>query len=188
MGQRVPVEVMQRAVDGCPDAFDELYIQFRRAVRVAAVRILQDEHEAEDVTQETFLIALQGIQRLKDARAFPNWLLRIAHNLAVDRARRYRRCPPGPRVHDERLDSASSLPRVVRRSGAAEPSPASVALLRAEFDSLSPSVRETVQMRYRTGLSCRVIARRQGLSLSCVKTRLHRARQRLRDAVRTGGR
>ena len=118
--------------------------------------------------------------------AFEPWLIRIAYNLAVDRARRTQRCRPAARVHDEGSDDLASIGRVVSRKGSAEPSPVSVALFRAEFDALGDHVRETVQMRYRRGYSCIRIAREQGVSLSCVKTRLHRARRRLREAIRAG--
>ncbi len=74
----------------------------------------------------------------------------------------------------------------MHRSGAAEPAPLTVLLLRAAYAELSDCVRETIRLKYRDGLSCEAIARHHGVSLSCVKTRLHRGRREMYRALDRG--
>lgn len=180
--QRIEEHVFREAAGGCPAAFERIYTALVGAVRHTAYKVIGDEHEAEDVAQEVFLVALDAIRRMENPCAFPKWVHRVAFNAAIDRVRRVGRCRPQSRVHDEQYDAADSLSRVVRRSGGGEPSPVSLACLRSEYDDLPPQVQETFSLHYREGRSCRSIAREQGVSLSCVKTRLHRARERLLDA------
>ena len=71
----------------------------------------------------------------------------------------------------------------MRRTGAEEPGPEALTRFRDEFENLSAAVRETVRLRYQSGLSVKSVARVQGISRSCVKTRLHRVRERLREAM-----
>ncbi len=168
---------------GDDDAFRRVYGRMSERVRARAFRVTGDRHEAEDVVQETFLVVHRRLRDLRETRAFVGWVLRIAHNVAVDRARRLGRCRPSLRAHDEDADRAEDLPRVVSRWGAGEPSPGSRALFLEEYGRLTDSVRETVRLRYAVGLSCAEIGRVQGLGHSCIKTRLHRARKRLGAAL-----
>jgi DNA-directed RNA polymerase specialized sigma24 family protein len=87
------------------------------------------------------------------------------------------------RVHLEDDRRVGNAEVVVHRSGAAEPGPLTVTLIRSAYRELSPEVRETVHLKYREGLSCEAIARAQGVSVSCVKTRLHRGRRDLYAAI-----
>src|SRR5262249_18527659 len=75
------------------------------------------------------------------------------------------------------------LPRVLRRSGGGEPSPLVLALLRDAVEALPPALREAVRMAFHDGLTYAEIARRQGTSVLAVRTRLSRARRRLRAAL-----
>ena len=101
----------------------------------------------------------------------------------MDRARKFARCRPSLRAHDEGSDDAEALPRVVARTGAREGSPVAMTLFKAEFLSLADNVQQTFRMRYQEGMSCMHIAEVLCVSVSCVKTRLHRARRRLQEAL-----
>ncbi len=168
---------------GCAAAFSRIYVAMGPSVRNAAYRVVGDEHEAEDTAQDAFLAAYRSLPRLVDPVAFEAWLLRIARNRAVDRRRGMLKCRPSERAHDDTFDDSPGMPRVVRRSGVAEPSPESVAVLRGTLDDMSPAMRDALRLRYVRGLSCEEIARRKGITVMAVKTRLFRARRRLRDAL-----
>ncbi len=182
--QRADREDVVQARDGCHDAFARLYEGLGGRVRVTARRFLRDSHAAEDAVQDTFLAAYRGLPALSDPGAFDAWLLRIARNTAVDHARRASRCQPSERAHDESTDDLPGHPRVVRRSGTREPAPIAGVLLRTAFADLPPALQETLRLRYVRGLSCADVARELGVSLNCVKTRVHRARKVLRGAAR----
>lgn len=171
------------ARSGDVEAFSRLYGELHWKIRTAAFRLIHDEHEAEDTAQDAFLTAYRSLPRLVDPVAFEAWLLRITRNRAVDRGRQMARCRPSLRAHDDSADNAAGEPRVVRRSGVAEPSPASVAIVRGTFEEMSPPLRETLRLRYEKGLSCEEIARKKGVSIMAVKTRLFRARRALRSAL-----
>ncbi len=181
--ERVAVETVSEARCGDEAAFLRLYCSMRARVQRTAYRLIGDAHEAEDTVQDAFLDAYRNLPKLEDPGAFEAWLLRIAHNRAVDRRRNLLRCRASERASDESTDDAPAMPRVVRRSGGSEPPPEAVTALSATLDEMSPPLREALRLRYELGLSCEEIASREGLSLAAVKTRLCRARSRLRAAL-----
>jgi RNA polymerase sigma-70 factor (ECF subfamily) len=174
------------ARSGSDAAFERLYVELRPRVRSTAYKVVRDEHEAEDTTQDVFLAAYRRLPTLVDPEAFEGWLMKIAKNRAVDRRRGMLKCRPAERVHDDAADCSPELPRVVHRSGVAEPSPDTMASFRGEIEDMSASMRDALRLRYMKGLSCEEIARRKGLSVGAVKTRLFRARRRLRAALSLG--
>jgi RNA polymerase sigma factor (sigma-70 family) len=157
-------------------AFAALVARHRGRARAAALRLLADPHEAEDVAQEAVLQAYLGLARLRDPDRFGGWLSAIALNLARMRLRR-------ARTHDD-LVGGRVLPL------ASEPAPEETVeaaelfvLVRETLAELSPRERETVLLYYVDGLSSREIASRLGHSPVAVRVRLHRARARLRERL-----
>lgn len=185
-GRGAHVRDVDGARAGDREAFSRLYLELQPKVRHAAYRWVGDLHEAEDTAQDAFLAAYRCLPRLADVAAFEAWLLRIARNRAVDRRRRMLRLRPAEQAHRDDGDGAG--PRVLRRSGVNEPSPESVALLRGTLEEMGPQLRDAVLLRYEKGLSCEEIARRSGISLMAVKTRLFRARRIIREALLPEGR
>jgi RNA polymerase sigma-70 factor (ECF subfamily) len=174
---------VEAAKAGDAEAFGRLYVELRPKVRNSAYRLLRDEHEAEDTAQDAFLAAFVSLPRLADPSAFEAWLMRIARNRAVDRRRRMLKCRPSERAHDEASDDARELPRVVRRSGVAETPADALASLRAALADMAPALREVLVLRYARGLSCEQIAAQAGITVVAVKTRLFRARKKVREAL-----
>jgi len=171
------------ARSGDEEAFGRLYMELSAKVRNTAYRLIGDEHEAEDTAQDAFLAAYVCLPRLTDPSAFEAWLMRITRNRAVDRRRGMLKCRPSERAHDDSRDESPEFPRIVRRSGVAEPSAESVAALRGTLSDMPASMRGVLRQRYLRGLSCEEIARKDGVTVMAVKTRLFRARRRLRAAL-----
>src|SRR4051812_20706348 len=104
MGQQPPLiepdeTLVNRARGGDRLAFEEL---IRRTGKLVFARLYLetgDAHEAEDLAQETFLIAFRRIRQLDDPKTFRPWLMSIAHSALIDavrhRARRKRRANAG---------------------------------------------------------------------------------------------
>ena len=77
------LELVQRAKAGGLDAFEMLTTRHEQRVYSLAMRMLRQEQDAEDVTQQTFLSALQNLDGFRGEASFSTWLLRIASHAAL---------------------------------------------------------------------------------------------------------
>jgi RNA polymerase sigma-70 factor (ECF subfamily) len=135
---------------------------------------LGDEHAADDLLQDTFIKAMregQGFCSLDDPRA---WLFRVARNAMTDRFR-------GAKVTDPIEQHADSLPMAEPES--APPVDALTACLARVLSELPPEDAEVLRACDIEGRTQKDFAAAQGLSLPAAKSRLLRARQRLRDRM-----
>ncbi len=163
-----------RAQQGDQHAFTPLVESYHARVFNLCYRILGNRMEAEDAAQETFLRAYRAIRRYDPTRPFATWLLTIATRYCIDQLRR-RRLPllsidaqPRPEVQDPGPNPATAFDR-------AEHAREIQVLLQA----LQPVDRAAVVMRYWYEFSYEEIAGVLKLSVSAVKSRLHRARREL---------
>ena len=140
---------------------------YKRQVR----SIVRDEHEAEDVTQHVFSKLPTGLARYEPRLVpFSAWILRVAHNAAIDHLRR-RRPVPCEEVHSRELaDDVSGRERFAE--------------LRIALDALPAEQRKVIMLRFLVGLNSREIAKRLGRSENAVHGLQHRGRRRLRAELR----
>jgi RNA polymerase sigma-70 factor (ECF subfamily) len=172
--------LVARARDGDRPAFEELV---RRTSRLVFARLYLDlgrTDRAEDLLQETFLLAFRSIHRLSDAAGFRAWLLAIAHNVLIDDARRTARLNRTPPTTEALL---TQLP-------AAGPPPdeaAAQAELRRrvlhELRNLPEQYRLPLTMRYVTGADAETIGRQLGLTNGALRGLLHRGLKLLRERL-----
>ncbi len=157
------------------------------------VRLLRDRDLAEDATQEVFLRMHRALDRFDTNRSFKTWLYTIAWNFARDHMRRRQRrgtelslsAPSGRGAGDDR---GASHGADVADSAALTPSDIAekrerTAFVRQALDSLDPGQRALLVLREYEGLSYDELARVLGCRLGTVKSRVHRARSSLRDAL-----
>src|SRR5579859_3578626 len=76
-------ELVERARQGDLDAFEELINRHEQRVYSLALRMLRQEQDAEDITQQTFLSALENLSGFRGEAKFSTWLLRIATHAAL---------------------------------------------------------------------------------------------------------
>ncbi|HHS98547.1 MAG TPA: sigma-70 family RNA polymerase sigma factor [Chloroflexi bacterium] len=165
---------IQQARAGDVESFGRLVRAYQTAVYNLAYRMLGDRMEAEDAAQETFLRAFRHLDRYDPERPFRTWLLSIAAHHCIDRLRRQRPdlpLDPGY-LGDEDPDPEAALIRKETRETVQR-------LLR----HLPPTDRAVVVLYYWYGESLRGIAEALGLTVSAVKSRLHRARWRLAQGL-----
>jgi RNA polymerase sigma-70 factor (ECF subfamily) len=156
-----------RAKLGDPDAIRFLYLRYADNIYGYVCSIVRDEHEAEDVTQQIFAKLLTALQRYEPRSVpFSAWILRIAHNAAIDHMRA-RRAVPCEEVRSPELEDVN-LSRERARD------------LHTALDKLPPEQRDVIVMRFVLGLSPREIADRIGRSEDAVHGLQHRGRITLR--------
>ena len=161
---------IQQARRGDVGSFGRLVRAYQTDVYNLAYRMLGDRMEAEDAAQETFLRAFQHLDRYDPDRPFRTWLLSIATHHCIDRLRRRR--PALPLDPDHRGESNPDPEETLVRKETQE-------AVQRLIQRLPPTDRAVVLLYYWHGEPLREIAQVLGLTVSAVKSRLHRARWRL---------
>ena len=153
-----------------------------------ARRLLVNEEDARDAVQEAFLNAFRGIDRFEGGSLLSTWLHRITVNVALMKLRTRRRKPEAPlELPAEAFDDAGHharevpdlRPLAIDRALDEE----LAARVRAAVDTLPESHRTLLVLADQQELSMKEIAELTGLSVSNVKTRIHRARLAVRAQV-----
>ncbi len=170
--------LVRRACDGDSQAFSDLIRPLYSQLFWTARRIVTDRADAEEVVQEALWNAFRGIAGYRDQCAFATWLLRITINEALDLLRTRRRLPA--RVHDPDFSRLRARGRTPEESYLQN----EAARLLADSIARVPAPhREALVLRVVDDLSHEQIARELGLSVSNVKTRIHRGRRALRQVL-----
>jgi len=181
-------QLVARALHGSQDAYRELVERHGRAVLNLVARMVREGGVAEELAQDAFVKAFSALRSFDPSYKFSNWILRIAHNTAIDHLRRARPDmvsfdaeAPGHGLADALVDvrERSPLDRAVQR-GLRED-------LEAALGQLRPEYRRLVILRYLEDLSYEEIAETVGLPLGTVKSHLHRARAALAVVMTEAG-
>jgi len=168
------VEWLQKARMGDDAAFTNIVETFQRPVFNLCYRMLGDPIDAEDAAQETFWRAYQNLHKYDPARPFPTWLLSIAAHYCIDQQRK-RRIPILSVDLLPEEDAPDPAPNPEKVVGDLE----ETSQMRRLLASLGPQDRAAVVLRYWYEFSEEEIARTLSLTVSAVKSRLHRARKEL---------
>lgn len=180
------LDLANQAKQGDQDAFTELVNRYARKVFRLARHITQNDQDAEDVLQETFLKAYSRLDQFQGNSKFYTWLVRIGVNEALMRLRR-RRGNQMVSLDQELETGDSTIPRDI----ASEESDPEQSYGREELresleraiDSLAESYRAVFLLRDVEGFSTEETAQMLDLSVSAVKSRLLRARLQLRNKL-----
>ena len=167
------------------DAFETLVGRYERKIFRLAQNITQNKEDAEDVMQEAFLKSYQHLSEFQGNSRFYTWLVRIAVNQALMKLRKRR---PNQVSLDEEVDTGEdTIPREVEDWG---PSPEERykqaelgQILTSTIAELEPPFRIVFQLRDIEELSTEETAEALGLSIPAVKSRLLRARLKLRQKL-----
>ncbi len=173
------------AKGGDISAFETLVGRYERKIFRLAQNITQNREDAEDVMQESFLKSYQHLGEFQGNSRFYTWLVRIAVNQALMKLRKRR---PNQVSLDEEIDTGEdTMPREVEDWG---PSPEDRyeqtelgRILSTTIAELDPPFRIVFQLRDIEELSTEETAETLGLSIPAVKSRLLRARLKLRQKL-----
>lgn len=174
------IEWLIQAQNGDDEAFSNLVNHYQNPVYNLCYRMLGNAQEAEDAAQESFWRAYQAIRRYDRSRPFATWLLSIAAHFCIDQQRK-RRLPT--------LEIEDWMEEIVPDN---TPDPEYTAgqndenrILHQIMAGLNPQDRAALVLRYWYEFSEEEISQSLQLSVSAVKSRLHRARQKMAALYRT---
>ena len=160
-------------------AFSDLYRAHLRDVYSYAYYRIGNHHDAEDLTEQTFLQAYRHFERARresNGRPLRPWLIRIAHNLAANFYRDRSRKPQTPIEDAGVLASAHTTETLVEHRD-------DLARILACVEQLPDDRREALIMRFALGMDNREIARALGRTDGATKVLLHRAIKQLEGLV-----
>ena len=172
-------ELINRTISGDQDAFSTLVRKYQKRVHALAWRKTGDFHVAEEITQDTFLRAYRKLGALKNPNLFAGWLYVIANRL----------CDTWFKKREPDMQSLETVPIVeleehlyseyTTKQREERASEKRINLVKRLLQKLPESERIVMTLHYLAGSSCKEISEFLGVSLNTVKSRLHRARQRL---------
>jgi RNA polymerase sigma-70 factor, ECF subfamily len=173
--------LVDRSRRGDRPAFEQLVARTARLVFARLYLQVRDRHQAEDLTQETFLTAWRAIHQLKQVKDFRPWLLAIAKSTAADDQRRRGRQKRSATLVGEQA-IAEMADEMEGPSAAAERRENRQRMLEA-IASLPPEYRQVVSLRYIGGADYAAIAQQLALTNGSLRGLLHRGMAMLREKL-----
>ena len=182
-------EVVARAREGREPAYRELIRRYERPVFSLVFRMVRDRELAEDLTQETFVKALNAVESYRPEFKFSSWIFKIANNAAIDHLRR-RELDTLSLDGSPHAETPEAMQATALQIGARQESPLDAVeakelggAIEAAIGRLRPEYRSCILLRHVEGRAYEEIAEILDLPLGTVKTYIHRARNELRLAL-----
>lgn len=182
-------EVVALARSGAETAYRELVRRYERPIFSLVYRMVRDRELAEDLSQETFIKALNALDSYRPEYKFSSWIFKIANNAAIDQLRRREldtlSLEGSPHAVTPEAVEATAL-QIGARGESALDAVASIELggeIEKAIAQLRPEYRSCILLRHVEGYAYEEIAQILDLPLGTVKTYIHRARHELRRAL-----
>ena len=173
-------------VSGQASKFEILIGNYQQRIYASLLAMLGNRHDAEDVTQETFLTAFRKLEQFERRSSFYTWLHRIAFNAAIDLQRKKKR--------NRNTLSSTDLTETVESRAQDLNSPSSMAVsketvcqVQIALSRLDEERRNIIVLRDMQGIDYAEIATVLGIPVGTVRSRLHRARIELREIMNAMG-
>lgn len=172
-------QLVRLSLEGDHTAFEYLFNRYSDAIRRLLMQRMTSVSDADDLLQETFIKVYINLHRYSDAYTFGQWVYTIARNTHIDFERR--------RQEDIHIDERYSAPL------ASAPSPEEKLIslqqhsqIEQYINSLPEQYRTLFKMRFLEDYSYDEIAEKLQLPMGTVKTRIHRARERMCVLIKEG--
>ena len=173
-------ELIQRVLQGDQNAFNPLVEKYQKGVHALVWRKIGDFHIAQEITQDAFFKAYQKLGTLKNHNLFSGWLYVIAARLCSDW---FRKNPPPEQsleVTDMSEVSQVSYSQYVAEKQAAEANETRREVVKKLLQKLPESERTVITLHYLGEMTIKAISEFLGVSPNTIKSRLSRARNRLK--------
>jgi len=170
-------EIIARVLDGDSNVFSELVRKYESKTRSLVRSLVRDPDATEDVIQDTFVKAFEKLSSFRGDSQFSTWLYRLTYNEALQFLRKKGRTRTFSELekNEQALEISAEQPRGDEELKV---------LLDKEIAALDEESRFILILREKEGLSYEEIAKTLDISLSALKSRLHRVRLELRDKLK----
>ncbi len=173
-------QVVERVLGGETEWFEVIMRRYNQRLYRVTRAIIRDDHEAEDIIQDTYVRAYQHLRQFAGKSKFSTWLTRIAIHEALARSHRRKRFADLSPAEDDNGDPMDNLPANVADPEANASNHELGRLLETAIDALPDRYRAVFMLRDVEQLSTEEAAACLEITEENVKTRLHRARAMLR--------
>ena len=172
----IPDDILKKASAGDLRSFETLYNAAAGFVYNVAFRITNNREDAEEVTQEVFLVVYHKFKSFRFESSFKTWVYRITANRAINFAQKTARSRNKTTPYDDALGAGTWDSGDVQIKIDKEHNEKMIASL---LDAVNPEQRACVVLRNIEGLSYQQIAETLKININTVRSRLKRAREKL---------
>ncbi|KAB2313067.1 RNA polymerase sigma factor RpoE [Betaproteobacteria bacterium SCN2] len=180
-------ELVERAQKGDKRAFELLVMKYQRKLARLLSRMVRDQAEIEDITQESFIKAYRALPQFRGESAFYTWLYRIAVNTAKNYlVARGRRAPTTTEFSNEEAEGFedAELLRDIATPDAELQTKQIAAAVNKAVEALPEELRTAITLREIEGLSYEEIAQMMDCPIGTVRSRIFRAREAIAEKIR----
>ncbi len=168
------ISVIKAVLDGDTESFRLLVQRYEKPVTRMIANLINDRHACQDIAQEVFLAAYRKLASFDPARcSFSTWLFTIARNKSISAMRSRRALPTG--TAPDRMDFSDPADTLSRGELFAK--------LDRALNALKPRHRRALVLAEFEDLSYEQIAQIEGVRIGTVRSRIHRAKSKLRSAL-----
>ncbi len=170
-------EVVQQVMGGESDRFSEIVSRYKKAIYSLCYRMIKNQEEAEDLSQEVFIKVYQYLKKYDPQYKFSTWILKIATNTTIDylRKKKVETLPLEEEIQSKQESASAEIVYFHRHNKQ---------LIEDAIQKLPADYRILVILYHQHGLSYQEIADTLKLPMSKVKNRLHRGRNLLKEQLK----
>lgn len=174
--QELPEHILAAAGKGDMEAFKQVYDQYAKFVYNVALRMVRHTEDAQEITQDVFLLVHRKLKDFRFESSFKTWIYRITVNTTMNALKRGKKFKQNEVSFDEDLERPSTMSDHVQDLMDKEYYGSVTNVL---LDQLNPDQRICVVLRNMQGLSYEQIAETLDININTVRSRLKRAREKL---------
>lgn len=175
-------DIIARAVEGDEMACQTLLNSYKARIFSYVYRTIRNYHDAEEITFDTFIRCFKSLKSFDRTKTFSTWLYTIAHNLTIDFLRKHKK---EQEYLDDRQPDSMEIADVKTATPSSEyEKKQKLSKIEQALNQLAPIDREIVILFHKEEKSYEEISKVLNIPMSTIKTRLHRARLKLKELVK----
>ena len=178
----IPRDILNQAIDGDIEAFEEIYKLISGFVYSVAFRIANNKSDAEEVTQDVFVQIFKNLKNFKFKSSFKTWVYRVTFNTAINKYRQAQR----EKNHKQEYETIAINESSYKKSAEFIDQENAEKTINHLLSKLNPDEKASILLREIEGLSYKEIAEVLKLNINTVRSRLKRARESMMEISRKG--